>query len=157
MNYNRTSVVENSTQWNNVILQLTSFVKGEELEVESGIAGPLKKHMWESYFQGNVMPLMKESRQKSDEFFGMQIVFNFLEILKNEFNRMPKKLAVHHSGNKIYVWAEVLDNDTETTDAILYSVIDANYLNKENGISISTMIVEESENISVPSQYSIIA
>lgn len=141
------------SHYDQIIDEIASYIKGEELEIQSGIAPIQKQQIWENLFKGNFLPLIKSTQNQNNEMLGIQITISFLKKLTLEHKAVPLKLALSQKNNKIYVWAEIADNDEKTMDAILASIIDANYENMDGGITLSPMIVEQKEAIPVPPQY----
>jgi hypothetical protein len=69
--------------------------------------------------------------------------------------RLPEKLAfdLSQTNSKVLVWAVVKDDDEETMNAMILAEAAANAKYFDYGFSISSTIVEESDNLSVPPHY----
>lgn len=93
------------------------------------------------------------ARNTSSMFFLENILIDYLKELSS-FGTIPQKLAFDFSDAKILVWAQVADDDDATEDALILSEARANSKYSDNGFYISSTIVEESDNLSVPSHYS---
>ena len=136
--------------------QVAAYVKGEELEITAGVAPTQKKEIWEQIFKGNYLPMLKVNQNNNNEILGVQIALSFIQNLKAIHKSKPHKLALSQKNNKVYIWAEIADGDDETMEAILASVIDANFEHRDSGISLSPMIVEQSDNLSVPAHFKVL-
>ena len=136
--------------------QVAAYIKGEELEITAGVAPTQKKEIWEQIFKGNYLPMLKVNQNNNNEILGVQIALSFIQNLKAIHKSKPHKLALSQKNNKVYIWAEIADGDDETMEAILASVIDANFEHRDSGISLSPMIVEQSDNLSVPAHFKVL-
>lgn len=136
--------------------QVAAYVKGEELEITAGVAPTQKKEIWEQILKGNYLPMLKVNQNNNNEILGVQIALSFIQNLKAIHKSKPHKLALSQKNNKVYIWAEIADGDDETMEAILASVIDANFEHRDSGISLSPMIVEQSDNLSVPAHFKVL-
>lgn len=136
--------------------QVAAYIKGEELEITAGVAPTQKKEIWEQILKGNYLPMLKVNQNNNNEILGVQIALSFIQNLKAIHKSKPHKLALSQKNNKVYIWAEIADGDDETMEAILASVIDANFEHRDSGISLSPMIVEQSDNLSVPSHFKVL-
>jgi len=68
-------------------------------------------------------------------------------------NVFPQKLAFDFSDAKILVWAQIKTEDVSTEDALILSEAEANSKYSDNGFYISSTIVEECDNLPIPSHY----
>lgn len=136
--------------------QVAAYIKGEELEITAGVAPTQKKEIWEQIFKGNYLPMLKVNQNNNNEILGVQIALSFIQNLQATHKTKPHKLALSQKHNKVYIWAEIVDGDDETMEAILASVIDANFEHRDSGISLSPMIVEQSDNLSVPAHFKVL-
>ncbi len=136
--------------------QVAAYIKGEELEITAGVAPTQKKEIWEQILKGNYLPMLKVNQNNNNEILGVQIALSFIQNLKAIHKSKPHKLALSQKNNKVYIWAEIADGDDETMEAILASVIDANFEHRDSGISLSPMIVEQSDNLSVPAHFKVL-
>lgn len=109
--------------------------------------------MWTSAINRNLGPMMEHSRVASN-FYCIQKAFaEFIVALKNEPNVKMRKLAVDTTGSKLLIWAEVDDDDRESTRSILYADSVANLKIENLGYSVSATVVEKSDYVPVPSHY----
>jgi hypothetical protein len=150
------TTINQQTTFDDIIDQIASYLKGEELEIETGVAPIGKKEIWEQIFKGNFLPMLKSNQIQNNEILGIHLALSFLQNLKKIHQNLPNKLALSQKNNKVFVWAEVPDNDDDMVDAVLASVIDANFEHRDGGLTISPMIVQESENLQVPPHYKLI-
>jgi len=136
--------------------QVAAYIKGEELEITSGVAPTQKKEIWEQIFKGNYLPMLKVNQNNNNEILGVQIALSFIQNLQATHKTKPHKLALSQKHNKVYIWAEIADGDDEMMESILAAVIDANFEHRDSGMSLSPMIVEQSDKLSVPSHFKVL-
>lgn len=67
--------------------------------------------------------------------------------------KMPNQLALGLSDSKIFVWAEIEDNDVTTEDSLLLSEAAINEKFYKHGLYISSTIVEISDKLPIPPHY----
>lgn len=83
------------------------------------------------------------------------VVFNFLSEIKKR-KALPSKLAFSLTPATVLVWAEIADNDENLEDQLLLAESKVNAYAKQFDFCIDTMIVEKSDNIPVPSHYTVV-
>jgi hypothetical protein len=136
--------------------QVAAYIKGEELEITAGVAPTQKKEIWEQIFKGNYLPMLKVNQNNNNEILGVQIALSFIQNLQATHKTKPHKLALSQKHNKVYIWAEIADGDDVMMESILAAVIDANFEHRDSGMSLSPMIVEQSDKLSVPSHFKVL-
>ena len=96
--------------------------------------------------------MSKTVRDQSTKYFIVKLVEYYFEQLKS-FEISPQKLAFDFSDAKILVWAQISDEDDKSENALILSEARANLKYLETGFYISSTIVEESDNLEIPSHY----
>jgi hypothetical protein len=91
-------------------------------------------------------------RNASSMYFIEHILTDYMKELKS-FDIKPQELAFDYSDAKILVWAQVADDDDKAEDAFILSEARANSKFSEHGFYISSTIVEQGDNLKVPSHY----
>ncbi len=115
--------------------------------------GQKEYDMWTSAINKNWGPMMESGRVSSNLYCIQKAFGEFMIALKNETNVKMRKLAVETTGSKLLIWAEVDDDDRESTRSILYADSVANLNVEKLGYSVSATVVEKSDCIPVPSHY----
>lgn len=136
-----------------LISNFVSYMASEQLQLETNVASDEKRHMWESYFRGNMLPMMRESSKHWKPLINVQITVDFLKGIQSDSNISNPELYFRSSQNKVYIWAVVENNDEKSIDGIIGAVLDVNYHFKDLGVSLSPTIVERSQGIPVPDNY----
>jgi len=139
-----------------IIDQIVAYLKGEELEIAAGVAPNQKQEMWEQLFKGNLLPMLKIQQTQHHAVLGAQLAISFLRNLTAEQKIQVLKLAVSQKNNKVYIWAEIKDNDEALLEGILSSAMDANFEHRDSGLTLSPMVVEQREMIPVPPHYKLL-
>ncbi len=131
---------------------LIATIKGDYLQLTSGLASQEKQTLYNHLMKDDNRELATITRNQSAKILISELVTDFLKELKTRALK-PEKLSLKLSVSEILVWAVIKDNDEKTEDGLLLSEakINAKYYNL--GFHLNTTIVEDSDNINVPSHY----
>jgi hypothetical protein len=124
----------------------------DQMMIETNTASTETKKFYNMMTNGNADEINHMARNSSTIYF----IGNLLEKYMNElvsFKSLPLDLAFDLSDAKILVWAKIKDDDDATEDALLLAEARANASFSEHGFFISSTIVEQSDNLSVPPHY----
>ena len=109
--------------------------------------------MWSAAINKNLEPMMLSSRIATNVMCANKAFEQFMLALRMEKNVKLRKLAVDISKSKLFVWAEVEDDDDASMRSILYADSVANLKMEDLGFSVSATVVEKSDCVPVPSHY----
>lgn len=109
--------------------------------------------MWSAAINKNLEPMMLSSRIATNVMCANKAFEQFMLALRMEKNVRLRKLAVDISRSKLFVWAEVDDDDEASMRSILYADSVANLKMEDLGFSVSATVVEKSDCVPVPSHY----
>lgn len=109
--------------------------------------------MWSAAINKNLEPMMLSSRIATNVMCANKAFEQFMLALRMEKNVRLRKLAVDISRSKLFVWAEVDDDDETSMRSILYADSVANLKMEDLGFSVSATVVEKSDCVPVPSHY----
>lgn len=109
--------------------------------------------MWSAAINKNLEPMMLSSRVASNVACANKAFEEFMLALRSEKGVKMRKLAVDISRSKLFVWAEVDDDDEASMRSILYADSVANLKMENYGFSVSATVVEKSDFVPVPSHY----
>ena len=109
--------------------------------------------MWNAAINKDLVPMMMRSRVDTNIICIRKAFDEFMLALRSEKDVTLRKLAVDMSRNKLFVWAEVNDDDEQSLRSILYADSVANLKIEELGCYITATVVEKSDNVPVPSHY----
>lgn len=127
-------------------------VKADDELIASTNVSPEKKHQLYNVLAGGLDDLAYQVRVPATNNIIKMIVFDYWAELREKKDRFLK-LGLAHADSKIFVWAEIEDDDESSEDLLLISEakVNAKYFSK--GFNIISTIVEKSDNIPLPKQY----
>ncbi len=111
-----------------------------------------KQQVYDAMFNKNYTEMHDYVRNMSSQYFIKNLIDTYLFSLA-EYQRIPKKLGLELSNSKVLVWAEISSDDEETEDALILSAAKVNQEFSKFGFHISSTIVEEEDNLDLPSHY----
>lgn len=135
--------------------QLISHIKVDKLMIETETADQEKFKFYQDAISGNHTEIFKSIRFNASQALIKDVVFNFLSEIKKR-NALPIKLAFSLTPATILVWAEIADNDENLEDQLLLAESKVNAYAKQFDFSLDTMIVEKSDNLPVPTHYTVV-
>ncbi len=132
--------------------ELVSSIRVEEMQIVTGIAPKEKQDFWKPFLENNMLEIARKNRESSSMLIIPDLLANYFAGIKLR-NIELKSLSFQLSDSKILVWTVVKDDDEATMDQLflLEAEINAKYGNF--GFHVSTTILEESDNCTVPSQF----
>lgn len=124
----------------------------DQIMIETNTATPEKRKFYNMMANANADEINHMARNTSSIYFIGNLLEHYITELVS-FKSLPIDLAFDLSDAKILVWAKIKDDDENTEDALLLAEARANASFSEHGFFISSTIVEESDNLSVPPHY----
>lgn len=124
----------------------------DEQLFNNDILDPTKKNVYDQLINGNIQNMSIMARNMSTTYFISSLLNDYISVLVSN-KKMPKKLGLDLSNSKILVWAEIFDNDDEAENNLILSQAKLNSKYSEFGFHISSTIVEECDNLELPSHY----
>jgi len=130
--------------------QFIEEVEFAQLKLETGIASNELKKAFEILSGGNLTEIHQLNAQMAEKFFIAQIIQDFLKLTL----QIPlKKLAFAPDHSKVLVWVEIDDDDEIAERAIIMAEAKINAQYHPYGWVIDIMILETSDELSVPTNY----
>ena len=140
-----------STWFNNLI----ELFKEDFKQIKLGIAEPEKTDFYEAAMNNDYTKLSQMTRDMSNRHFIQLITKSYISELKS--NKCSfSVLAFDLNNDEILVWAVIDDNDEASEDLLWLTEAKINAQFHQYGFTISTTIIEKSDNIDVPSHYKIV-
>jgi hypothetical protein len=130
--------------------ELISTLSTHQLMLSTNTASESLNNFYSTLLSGNANEIANLSRSQTQRHFISSIILDYVEIIKNN---TPLKLAFNFNDSEVLVWAEINEND-ELKEKHLYlaeAKINAKY--NQYGFDMTTMIVEDTDNISIPNHY----
>ncbi len=156
MEITRNNILETQTKQDKWFDDIILGLRTDELLKNTGLLDKEKEKMYNALIKNDYLQIAKYAQNQLHKDLTKLIIYSFLiETLKREAN--TKKIAFDYSSKGVLVWAVINDDDEKTEDALILSEAKINYeLADKFDYHISTTIVEDSDNISIPNQYKII-
>lgn len=150
-----TSPTTSRDHWfNEFIGGIIHDIRVDEMALKTKTASAEKVKMYDTLMSGDTNKLFELNRDIISRHFAAKITLAYLkELFTSLQDSMPLVLAMRLTTSKILVWAVVKDGDDKTEDTIILTEAKINALFKDNGIHISSTIVEESDNLLLPPHY----
>jgi hypothetical protein len=127
-------------------------IRLDEQLLKNDLINPEKKQLYNKLFEGNVESLIVDARKMSTQYFIRSLINEYIKELSH-LKHNPKKLGLELSNSKVLVWAEIYDNDDETEKALILAQAKVNAQYTKFGFAITSTIVEECDQLTVPSHY----
>lgn len=145
--------IEDIDQMSVIFNSVISKVQEEENHYYIGILPAEREKMWKEMFAGTIMDAAIRTNRSSTEFILTNLVVDYFKSLKEEPNAHPLKVALHLSNREVLVWVVIPDDQDEIESSFYRIEAKMNREYRTLGFSISTTVVEESDGLSIPSQY----
>jgi hypothetical protein len=92
------------------------------------------------------------ARKNSSAFFIKNLIDSyFIELITRK--KTPNRLALELSNSKILVWAEIMNDDEDTENALILAAAKVNNDFSKYGFHLSSTIVEKDDLMDVPAHY----
>lgn len=129
-----------------------SHLEADKFMLQNDIANKDTNALYATLIGGDSDKIIKDFRKTSGIIFSKRMVVDFVGyILNSEYT--PNSLAFAISDSKVFIWAEIEDDDEKAEDAIIEAEGKVNANCYDIGYNVSATIVERSDNLSVPSHY----
>lgn len=135
--------------------RMLNSLQVDYLQLQTDTADEEKKRMYDIMINGKYSEMFSDMRRTSSQFFIEQLIKEYLNELKKR-QVTPKQIAFDLSDAKVLVWTEINDSDENSEDGLILAEAKINAKYSKYGFHISSTIVENSDNISVPPHYSIV-
>lgn len=112
-----------------------------------------KKEFYDNMISGDQIKIHDYALNAASQYFIGNLLNDYIQELAGRFKKLPKKLGLELSHGKILVWAEIINNDDETENALILAQAKVNSKYEKHGFHISSTIVEEIDNLELPKHY----
>ena len=137
------------TQWfDNVVAGLRTH----ELQLETNTATDELKNFYNTVMGGNLDDMFRLQKAAAQQYFVPKILVEYLRQLDNN---LPLKLAFDYNDSEVMVWAEIEDNNQQQEKILTHAESKINAVFHPYGFDMETMIVEKSDNLSIPNHYKV--
>lgn len=131
---------------------LIAALRTHELQLETNTAPKEMVELYKSLMGNNIDEILKTNKTLTQQHFVSKIILEFINQLGKN---VPNKLAFDFNDSEVLVWAEINDNDESQERILARAESKVNAQFHQFGFDMETMVVEKSDNLSVPNHYKI--
>ncbi|MDP2541614.1 hypothetical protein CSC81_09865 [Tenacibaculum discolor] len=132
--------------------EMVANLRYDQTLFDNDIIGEEKKKIYSAMINGDSDFVHSYARRTSSTHFISNIIDSyFKELLKSKSK--PKSLALELSNSKILVWAEIKEDDELMEDTLILAEAKINAEYSKYGFHISSTIVEDCDNFTIPARY----
>ena len=132
--------------------QLVATLRVHQAKLETGLASPELKQVYDLVFSGNADLMAKHNKQAAQKHFVGKIIFDYIQLLGKQ---RPHKLAFDFNDSEVLVWAEIGDNDEIMERFLILTEAKINAKYHDYGFDMTTMLVESCDESPVPNHYQV--
>lgn len=145
----QTDLLSKSDQW---FEKLMHSIEADKILMDTKTADPEKAQFYHKMIDGNHREMVHSVYEMGIKYFVSEIVNEYINNLKIK-KVQPLNLAFDLSDSQVLVWAEINDDDESTENILILNEAKVNAKYSDFGFSLSSTIVENGDNIPVPSHY----
>ncbi len=125
----------------------------EKLKHEGNVLNEKTKKLYSELASGELQTITSMMQSQANDYYRKNITIGFLDKVINSPEIDLTKLGVNYSQNSVLIWAEIKDNDSKTERELILLKADLNAKYSSFGYRTSITIVENSDCLSIPSNY----
>jgi hypothetical protein len=125
----------------------------EKLKHESNVLDEKIKNLYSELASGELKTITSIMQSQANDYYRKNITIGFLDKVLNNSTIDLTKLGVNYSQNSVLIWAEINDNDTNSERELILLKAELNAKYSSLGYRTSITIVENSDNLSIPTNY----
>lgn len=132
--------------------QLIHHITTDKMLVKANLATTETQQFYDKIIFGDQLEVLGKMRSQTSKIFVTKLVLDYSALVRDT-DVKPHKLLITHNDSEVLIWAEIA-NDDEPTEIGLFKIeakVNAKY--HQHGFTISTTIVEQSDNIPAPPHY----
>lgn len=133
--------------------EFIAAIRTHQLQLETDTASEGLKKMYDIAIHGTSNQLAELSKVSANQHFIKKIIVSYIKEVED---KMPKKLAFDLDDSEVLVWAEITDDKDEMEDFLLLAEAKVNAEFHKYGYDLTSTIVEERDNLSIPNHYSLV-
>lgn len=141
-----------SEQWFD---EIVGQIRADQLAYEAGVISPEKSTMYDHLINGEVKPLIDNALAIAKMYYVKRMLFDYVKVLGGFKSFTKLAVSFHDSG--LLVWAEIPDGREDIEDQLIMAEAEVNSKYHQFGFDINTTYVEESDKLSIPTHYQLLA
>lgn len=130
-----------------------SDLRSDQIQLETGLASKKKAEFYDVVMSNDIEQIFQYNGKMSHKYITQIIIKAYLNDLFIERKTKVNKLAFDNSSTGLKVWAVIDDNDEKAEKDLYLAEAKANYYCQKFNYHLSTTIVENCDNLSVPAQF----
>ncbi|NBC83751.1 MAG: hypothetical protein GVY19_10250 [Bacteroidetes bacterium] len=134
--------------------EIFKHLKNDQQSIRMGFADKETEDFYHGLLK-NSSEVHSQIMQTSSMALIEKAIYAYGKILKEYEKNQPLKLGMHYATNKLLIFAIIRNDDEKSEDALLLTEAKVNNMFKDFGIHVSTTILEEEDNYTIPEQYKI--
>lgn len=132
--------------------KLIAQIKADQITLEVGVASKEKREMYKTLMSGQIDEIAALSRETTAKYFIERVLTDFIHELYARETKF-KTIAVNFSKSELLVWIEIQEDDDLAEKSIYLAEAKVNAFYKKYEFHISTTVVEDCDQLEVPSHY----
>ncbi len=141
--------------------EMIAALRKDELLLDKNMASKETQSHYKLLIEGtreeNAIIFKKKAVEELVNLFLLNYIKEISEFLKKKKNKsLINKIAVSYGDEKLLIWSEIKEDSEEAEDALLIAQAKINAKYIQSGFAISTMIVEDVDNLTIPAPYQLI-
>lgn len=131
--------------------EFIATIRTHQLQLETNTAPDGLKQVYDVVIHGSDNQLAELSKMSANRHFTKKLI---VEYLKEVGNKLPIKLAFDLDDSEVLVWAEIPNDNEGMENFLLLAEASVNAKYHQFGYDLTSTIVEERDNLSIPNHYS---
>jgi hypothetical protein len=131
---------------------INHIISSDQLQISTGTASEEKVEFYNNIKEKNFYELSVNLKQEITSRLVQDVILDYVHLL-GPFMKDVRVLAFDYNDSTVFVWAEINEDDDETEDNLFRIESQVNAKHGKTGFTISSTIVEESDNLCVPNHY----
>jgi hypothetical protein len=134
---------------------LVHHIRTDEFIITENLASEDKIKHYETLILGDEEQIRYQGKTSNSMYFIKKMLYSFIYLLQESEVKFSK-MALDLSDSKILAWVELFDDDEKSEDNLIISEAKVNAEFEKFGFKISTTYVEASDNLNIPTHYSLL-
>lgn len=143
---------ETRTFFKGIREQIIHQLRTDEMLIATNTASAATTKQYQDLKDKNYHAMFASQRSSTTWFFMRELLVDYLVEVQGQAS-LPAALAVDFSDSKVHFWAEIQDDDRAAKRTLLRAQAKINAQYAPYGFHVSSMIVETSDALPVPSHY----
>ncbi|MDQ6479998.1 hypothetical protein [Dyadobacter sp. LHD-138] len=128
-------------------------LRADQAQLAAGGASKEKQDMYHSLMDSNITDMVDVNVRSAKKHYISSMLIDYLNELKR-FEESPfTKLAASFNNSELLIWAEIKEDEWDIEKSLIMAEAKINATYHEKGFDMTTTIVEDCDQLCVPSHY----